>query len=273
MRLSGYQPQFFPRLHYFVRMLNSDIFEISDYVQFVKKHAYATPEGKQKRGKSYQADAPIKLGSGIHFLTVPTQRLGLLPTNQTKIAYETPWAEKQLKTIEVAYSKSKNFKVIFPELTELLTTKYENLAALNIKTILWALARIIKENKVNLKKITLGQVNELLNQSHPFQLKKVVLISETDIRPPDKTKEATDWIIEMCQKFGANQYYFGGTSAAAYMDFEKFKKAKIRTVKQEWICPSYWQQYPKVGFIPNLSIIDLLFNEETERVNQILKGN
>jgi len=273
MRLSGYQPQFFPRLHYFARILDSDIFEISDYVQFVKKHAYPTPGGKQKRGKSYQADAPIKLGGNIHFLTVPTQRLGILPINQTKIAYETPWPQRQLKSIEHAYSKSRNFKTIFPELIQLLTTEYESLAALNIKTILWALWRILKNDRVILKQATLQNINELLTQSHPFRLKKIIIISETGIQPPDQTKEATDWIIEMCQKFGANQYYFGGTSAQAYMDFEKFKKDKIKIVKQDWLCQPYRQQHPKAGFISNLSIIDLLFNEEAERVNQILKSN
>jgi len=55
-RLAGYQPQYFPRLHYFARLLNADVFEVSDYVQFVKKHAYVDPNGERFRGKSFQAD-------------------------------------------------------------------------------------------------------------------------------------------------------------------------------------------------------------------------
>lgn len=272
MRLSGYQPQYFPRLHYFARALDSDIFEISDYLQFVRKHAYQLPDGSGKRGKSYQAHTPIKLHQGTTYLSIPTKQKGLFPINQIEIDYHQNWVSKHVKSIETGYSRAKNFKKIFPEVESILETKYKNLAQLNVLTILWGVATILGEKNVRLENLSVDKINRQLKQKHPFRLKKIVLMSETDITPPSKEKGANDWIIELCQKFGVNEYYYGGTAASAYMDFTRFKQAKIKLIEQDWKGLQYSQQLPKLGFIPNLSIIDLLINEGGERIKSVLQG-
>ncbi|MBI4128647.1 MAG: WbqC family protein [Parcubacteria group bacterium] len=272
MRLAGHQPHYFPRLHLFARFLDSDVFVISDYVQFVKKHAFPTSDGKGKRGKSYQAHAPIKLSSGIFDLGVPIKREGLLPMNKTRIEYGSPWHRKHLKTIEIAYGRARSFLDVYPELNALLTREYENLAQLNIATILWALTRILTGSSVDIATLSPENVNALLMQNHPFRLRRVSLISTTPIAPPGENRDATDWIVETCRTFGADEYQYGGTGAASYMNFDTLRKAGIKTLQQNWVCTPYPQQNQSIGFMPNLSIIDLLANADRELVWQVLTG-
>jgi len=272
MRLSGYQPQYFPRLHYFARILDSDIFEISDYVQFVKKHAYPGKDGVMKRGKSYQADTPIKLQGGIHFLTVPVKDGGLLPINNTPIDYSHGWQEKHLKIIESAYKKTPQFQMLFPSITNLIVKRYESIGHLNIASILFALYVIV--NGVPPKKeITVMEINNVLSGNmHPFRLKKVVFISETPVKQTFGARDANDWIIDMCKYFRADEYYFGGTSASAYMNFDKLKSAGIKLAEQNWICKEYFQKSGGDGFITNLSILDLLMNADGNKTREVLLG-
>lgn len=283
MRLSSYQPQYFPRLHYFARILDSDIFTISDYVQFVRDHSYPTPDGGTKRGKSYQAHTPVKLTNGVHLLGVPIKsHQGLTPIHKTKIDYTTPWVEKHVKTFETAYAKAKNLKHIYPQLSMLLSCNSqgalnaalhcEHLGHLNVLSILWALCWILGAWDVTIRDMSLGTVNELLGKANPFRLKKVIILSETDIDPPGIKYDATDWIIEKCRRLGTEEYYCGGTAAQAYMDFTRFEKAGIKIITQEWMCAPYTQQHAKAGFIPNLSIIDLLMNEDNATVVRVLRG-
>lgn len=270
MRLSSYQPQYFPRLHYFARALDSDIFTVSDYLQFVKAHSYPTDDGGHKRGKSYQADTPIKLANGVHHLTVPVRHAGLTPINETRISYDTPWPRKHCKNMEAGYARAPHFSSLLPHLTEIWETRQASLAHLNIMTILLALLWILGERAITPRDATLETVNAVLTRPHPFRLQRVVRLSETDILPPGATRDATDWIMEVCQSFGCNEYLFGGTGGTAYMDFKKFRRAGITTVQQEWRATPYPQQYQRAGFIPNLSIVDLLANADPRRVAEVL---
>lgn len=270
MRLSGYQPQYFPRLHYFARALDSDIFEISDYLQFVKKHAFPMPDGTMKRGKSFQAHTPIKLHQGILYLTIPVRRMRLLPLNRTPIDYTHAWRAKHLASIRSGYAKAPNFQRLFPEITFILSRQYASLASLNVTTIVWAFAHILGADDTHPSRLSIDSVNRLLGRWHPFRLCTIILLSKTSIAPPGGDRDANDWILDMCRVFGAHEYYFGGTSAAAYMDFDKLRHENISLVEQQWRCPAYRQQFSTLEFLPNLSIIDLLMNAEPRAVMQSL---
>ena len=269
MRLSGYQPQYFPRLHYFNRILSSDIFEISDYIQFVKKHKYQMPDGTFKRGKSYQAHSPIKMASGLEFLTVSLPD-DLLPINKIKINYREDWPSKHLRTIETAYSRSKNFAKFYPELKSLLSVKYDDLALLNSATIYWSVIRFLADDKISIKDLSLEYLNEVLKKQSVFPLKKVVVTSKTPVPPPEKG-EANKWIVSLCKYLNADEYFYGGTSLNAYMDNSMFIQNNIKTVLQDWHCREYQQQFSKVGFIANLSALDLILNEPLKLRQEIIK--
>lgn len=273
VRLCGYQPQYFPRLHYFARILDADIFKIADSVQFVQRHIYTAPDGSRgQRGPSYQAHTLIKTASGIHELGVPVFHQGPAPIHQTGMDYHDDWNHTHAKTIGFSYARSRNAASLLPQLTEILDQQYKTLAELTTSTILWGLAWVLGQGELRPQTMTLETINQLLSEPHPFRLKKIIVASRASIPSSDAYPDATDWIIDWCRAVGANEYYHGGTAATAYLDFSRFERANIRTVHQNWVCTPYTQLFSSVGFLPNLSIIDLLANEEHPRVVQILKG-
>ena len=50
------------------------------------------------------------------------------------------------------------------------------------------------------------------------------------------------------------------------------RKNGIKITVQDWHCPPYPQQFNKLGFIPDLSIIDLFMNVSPQNAAKILLG-
>jgi hypothetical protein len=275
VRLVGYQPQYFPRLHYFARILDTDIYTISDYLQYVRKHAYRNPDGTTHRGVSYQAHTPIRTAQGTLLLDVPVRKggeEGRQLMTEAQIDYGSPWREAHLRTIEHSYRKAPEFGRVFESLTMLFSREYQSLAAFTIATTLWGLAMLFDMPLSSEESLSVSSLNAALPLAS-FRLKRIVAMSETDIPAPRKEagQDANDWIIAKCRAFGADEYYYGGTAAAAYTDFERMKAAGITMTQQHWTGADYPQQFPKLPFTPNLSVIDLLMNVSAPDARAILK--
>lgn len=270
MRYTGIQPQYFPRLHYFARILMTDIFVLRDDAQFVSKHQY--PNGQND--KSYQADTPIKLSNGRSFLHVPIAHQGRLPLAQSKISYDHPWIENHLKTLQFAYARAPHFSDIFPEIQSLLCCRFTLLSDLNFASIGWTLRRILGFPPVHPEAITLNNVNTMLkNSDTSIRLQNIQLASKSSALSSHPNLSANEKILLLMHEACANEDYCGGTGVAAYLDHTLFKKAGITVTVQDWTCKQYEQQFTgKLGFIPNLSIIDLLMNVSTEKAREILLG-
>jgi hypothetical protein len=265
-RLTSYQPQYFPRLHYFARIFNADIFTISDYLQYVRKHGFLQKDGSTKRGPSYQAHTVIKTENGPFLLDIPVKKGGIegrQPLNKASIEYAIGWQQKHLSHIRQNYAHAPYFNELFPSLSETIQRHYSSLAECSIASIAWALSRILE-----VPASSIAEINTALPKE-PFRLTAIVRMSETNIPPADKVeRDANDWLIETGRAFKATEYYFGGTAAKAYMDVDRFKAAGIMPVEQDWKCAPYPQLHGQ--FMPNLSIIDLLMQVPPEEARQIL---
>jgi len=270
MRSSDIQPQYFPRLHYFARALNSDVFTLRDDVQFVRSHKY--PDGRND--KSYQVHSPIKQSVGAYFLTVPTKHDGLKPIDQTRISYDHKWIGGHLNTLKSTYSKSNNFITLYSEIKQIINTEYETLSQLNTATFFWGILHLIfGEQKVTPDMLNIEFVNKKLKEQNLFRLKQIRIGSPSRALRNSKNMSATEKIIALCKEVGATEDYCGGTGAAAYMDEKLYKKNGIKITVQDWKCREYPQLFTKQqGFIPNLSIIDLLMNVSTEEAVKVIKG-
>jgi hypothetical protein len=273
-RLVGYQPQLFPRLHYYARFLNADIFKISDTLQYVRRHAYPSVDGKPFNGPSYQAHTPIKTSQGLYLLDVPAKHVGKQierTMDTTPVDYSIPWTQKHLATIEINYKKAPQFDVVFPGLAVLYGREYPSLAAFTVATTLWGLAVLFEIPIVSPEAFSLSEVNALLPCTG-HRIGKVVRMSEAGMPAADKShgEDVNAWIINNCTVFGANEYYFGGTAAAAYLDLKRLNEAGVRVVQQNWVCEPYKQTFPRHGFLPNLSIIDLVMNVAPSEARKIL---
>lgn len=269
MRYSGIQPHYFPRLHYFARITSADTFVIRDDAQFVRKHKY--PDGRT--GKSYQAHTPIKFTSGTHLLMVPIKHDGKKSIDRTEVQYRDDWVGEHLKTLEIFYRKSPNFKTIFPEIQAIITQKFKTLGQLNSATILWGLLRLMGFKKVAAHQLSLDFVLDNLEKQNIFRLKSIKKGSESKALKRLKNADPNDKIIALLKEVGATEDYCGGTGAAAYMDRDLFEKHGIKITVQDWKCREYHQLFTKQhDFIPNMSIIDLFMNVSQDEAVSIIKG-
>lgn len=265
MRYTGIQPQYFPRLHYFARILNTDFFMVRDDVQFVKKHKY--PGGRVD--KSYQVHTPIKTQKGRDFLCVPVSHQGFGAINKTRIFYEVVWESDQLKAIRFAYSRAPFFTQMFLEIEKLLSTRYSDLAHLNLATIIWGISKLVSETETQ---VDLAGLNTLLKKQTKFRLKSIARASESlALKKLSVTVDPNEKILALIRETGATEDYCGGTAQNAYMDAALFEKHGIKIIVQDWHGEEYPQQFRQHGFISNLSIIDLFMNVSLDTAREILK--
>jgi len=266
-RVTIYQPQFFPRLHYFARILNSAVYGIADNVQFVRKHAYHGD--KKSAGPSYQAHTPIKTRNGVLLVDYSTES-GFKSIAETKIVY-TARSDKMLplRLIEEHYRKAPQFKSLQEPFRAFFGKEYTTVGSLNVASTLWSLGMLFESERAKAGEADLAEVHAKLAES-PFQLRQIAHLSAINVPTSDKEggRDANDWLIDCCAHFNGDEYHFGGTGAQSYMDFAKFEKAGIKLVEQEWKCPEYRQEHG--AFISNLSIIDLLMNVPAPEAREIL---
>jgi hypothetical protein len=159
---------------------------------------------------------------------------------EVEIDNRTNWRALHLKTIRISYANSPYFSEIFPRLESIYTKDWLRLVELNIDLI--KLCR------------------DLLKISTPL-----CLGSEIGI-----TGKATHLIVDICRKTSADTYVHGKHSQD-YVDFDVLTENGLKSKVQKFDCQSYPQQSPK--FIPDLSVIDLLFNRGPDSLKILLAGN
>jgi len=88
---------------------------------------------------------------------------------------------------------------------------------------------------------------------------KTVFSSELHI-----TEKGSDRILQICKALNSDTY-IAGASGKNYLNLEDFKKNKIQVLFQNFQHPVYKQVYEP--FLPNMSVVDLLFNEGKNSLN------
>lgn len=262
MRLAAYQPQYFPRLHYINRALDSDVFVLLDSTQFTRKLKHHGSEGSSTHS-SFQAHAPIRLASGHHTLTLPVRHKGRSTAiNEAQVADRSEWTRQHLRTIHSGYATAPHYEHHLGELRALLDREHADLATLNTSTLLWALNALLDLGlDVAAGDATLDTVNTRLAAQNHVRLRRIVRSFELTARRPEGRQQGNAWIVAMCNELGADEHLCGGTAAGNYLDKEQFTAHGIQPVLQSWQCPSYRQQFSdRHPFMPNLSVLDLLCN-------------
>lgn len=184
----------------------------------------------------------IKGSNGLFWLTVPVKLKGHIQKKITdiEICDNKIWLRKHLMAIENSYSKARYFKRYIPFFQDCYSQEWHSLAELNEHVLRW----LLKELGI------------------PTEVKRM-----SDFKFCEKK---SDLIIEICQHFNADVYVFGALGKN-YADMEKFNQNNIKVYFQEYKHPIYAQPYG--SFIPNLSIIDLLFNCGAGAYDILVSGN
>lgn len=169
----------------------------------------------------------IKTPQGSHTLTVPVSNKDA-PINEVRIAFDKSWKNQHWKVIESNYKKCPYWNKYKDGIEEIYNNKWEHLSTFNI-TIIKYLKRVLNIS------------SELYVESE-FGL---------DF---GKGNARNSNIVSHLK----GDIYLSGNGARVYNDVSEFEKKQIQLVYQNFTHPTYTQRWG--SFIPNLSIIDMLFN-------------
>jgi hypothetical protein len=224
------QPSYIPWRGYFDQIRRADLFVFYDDVQYDKR-------GWRNRNQ-------IKTPNGKQWLTIPVYSRGAqtenLPINSIRIAWDTPWSQDHLKSIQHAYKKAPHFERYLPLLEQFYGRRDEFLADFTIDFTI-ALAR------------ELGIARTKFIRSSELQVEG----------------QKTDRLIAVLQKVGAT-HYISGPSAKDYIEDDKFAAAGISLEYMGYDYPEYPQLYPPYDLF--VSVLDLLFMTGPDALQYIFKG-
>ena len=192
--------------------------------------AFVILDNIQFNKNGWQNRNKIKTPAGESVLTVPVRHRFQQLLSEVEIDNQQPWQRKHGGSIRNSYQKAPFFKEHEPFFREVYKKKWERLNDLNYEVL-----------KYLLKALGL-RTRTLCSSELPLK------------------GEATERLISLCKEVGARAYLTGAYAAEVYLDSDRFKREGIELVFQEWKSPVYPQLYPEAGCLPDLSIIDLLFN-------------
>ncbi len=190
----------------------------------------------------YDNRCKIKTPEGVQWLTVPvgTPKSHTL-TKDVRISEGSDWKRTHRRTLINNYSKSVYFKDYDSELLDIYEIDWKFLVELNVKFI-----HTIKK--------WLG-------------IKTTVMLA-SDLA--ERTLKSTELNISYCKELNAD-IYLSGIGGKDYLKPELFEENGIRLEFHNYTPAKYPQRFEE--FIPNLSVIDLIFNCGDESLSLIMAGN
>ncbi len=196
----------------------------------------------QYQNKDFNNRNKIKTQSGPLLLSVPVESKDHFEKKICDIKIlDNAWRRKHIKSIHLAYQKAPFFDKYFSDLEKILNdSKITFLADLDFQLLKYLM------NALDIQ---------------------VPIVKASDYHFKG---EKSDLVLDMCVQLGAKIYIFG-SQGKNYADVESFLKAGVHPYFQEYNHPVYSQLHG--GFEPNLSVIDLLFNEGPKSKNIICQHN
>ena len=184
----------------------------------------------------------IKTVHGAKWLTVPVDKKNHLnkKINQMIIVDEN-WQNRHMSLLRQSYSKAPFFHYYIERLSELIEgANYYFLLDLNLAVLEF----LFRELEIS--------TTIIMSSTLKLQGKK------------------SDLILSMCQELGAD-VYISGQNGPHYLKLNDFELAKRQIAVQNYEHPTYSQLHE--GFIPYLSVVDLLFNSGPKSRDIIMAGN
>ena len=185
----------------------------------------------QFKKNEWQNRNRIRKPDGWQWLTVPVRHDFGQSISVTRINRTQAWARKHIGALEANYRKAPYFDRYMPVLSEFISRDWDTLGDLNI-----ALVR---------------KVAELLGIKTRIELASAFEVEG----------HKTGRLVGLCRVFGADTY-LSGEGGAHYLDMDLFRANNIEVVVQNYAHPTYNQLWAVAenGFIPCLSVVDLMFN-------------
>ncbi len=195
----------------------------------------------QYKKREFQNRNKILTSSGPLWLTVPVRTRGKFEQliKDVEIDNSVDWRKAHFESIRNNYGRAPFFKEHEPFFTSVYKKEWLKLAELNIYIVIYILSYLEIPVKV---------------------------VFESALAA-EGVKTAR--LVSICKKNKAS-IYLSGAGAKDYLEEEQFKEAGINLEYQVFKHPVYPQLLP--GFVPDLSVIDLLFNRGKESIKIIREG-
>ena len=177
--------------------------------------------------RGFQHRASIKTQHGGSWLTVPVEARQSTEISDVTISPSEPWQRRHVSAIRTNYGRAAFFDRYAEELTDLIQRPWRSLTDLDITLTRWVMAE-------------LG-----ISAS-------IVLASELDV-----AGSSSELLAGLCRAVGGSTY-LSGSGGSRYMDVSVFERVGLAVEWQAFVSPSYEQLFPQLGFIPDLSILDVL---------------
>lgn len=195
--------------------------------KIAKSDVFVFLDDVQYKKNEWQNRNKIKTSQGEQWLTVPVLYHFPEKIIEVKINNQIDWKKNHLHSFTSNYSKAKYFHEIFDSFSEIYDRGWSNLVDLNLATI---------QKSIDF----LGIKTQLLKSS------------QMNIEG-----SSTERLVAICKYLKADTY-IAGQGGKDYVDESLFNATNIKLVFQDFSHPVYTQCFG--DFLPNLSIIDLLFN-------------
>jgi hypothetical protein len=197
-----HQPNFFPWLGYFDKIVRADVFVVLDHVQFPKS------EG------NWSNRVRLAVNGEASWVTMPVRRdyEGFRRIDEMQIDNDAPWRRKLTQTLRTNYGKAAAFKDVFPAVESWIANPTDSLADYNLAGITAICERV-------------G-----LECSH------IVRSSALQV-----TGAKTDLLVNVVRATGGNTY-LSGDGSAGYQDDAAFAAAGIGVEYQRFVHPVYPQR-------------------------------
>jgi hypothetical protein len=221
MIVAAHQPAYLPWLGYLDKVARCDVFVLVDDVQY--------------EAQNFQNRNRVKVNNGVAWLTVPLAHgpqsdrvCDKLIANQSSL--KEHWQRRTWMTLVTHYRRAPHFARYADELEEVYTRTWSSLVELDVH-LLELFMRWLGVTRPIVRASSLGVEGQ-----------------------------KTDHILAFCKRVGADTYLSGSGGSATYLDVQKMQSNGVKVVWQRFAHPVYPQRYPSLGFIRNLSTIDLLLN-------------
>jgi len=170
----------------------------------------------------------IRTSNGSMWLTIPVMHKFGQRLNEVKIDNNKNWNRKHLNALKLNYSNAPFFSKYWGKIESILEQRWEVLIDLNYSLIDYFISELNLPNKT---------------------------IKSSDLKI---NASGSEKLLKICQKLNTS-IYLSGELGKNYLNEKIFANANIKIIYEKFEHPTYNQIYGK--FIPNMSIIDLLFNE------------
>jgi hypothetical protein len=230
MKIAIMQPYFFPYLGQFQLINAVDRFILCDDVQYIR-------HGWINRNRI------LKQGEGFQYVIMPvTKHKSQDPIKNIKAVEGTHWKKTILHQIEYYRKRAPYYDIVRQLICHCLSTEETNITQLNGRCM--------------------QAVCEYIGIPFNMEVSSELNLDYSNIQ------DTGDWALKICEQLGASAYYNppGGTTL---YNKERFAQSNIHL---HFVKPQLreYNQYNNNGFLPGLSIIDvMMFNHSTEIVDML----